>query len=222
MLLKIDNVTAGLSKPFGKVYLLKSLDFSLQANDFVAIVGESGAGKSSFVNLIAGFLYIFKGKVVLDGYLYTKKMDWRKLATKRQIVPQHIENSFNPYYTLRHSLEEITHTHKISFSRVLELLELIDLEPDILDRLPRELSRGQLQRISILRSILFKPKLLVMDEPFTALDIVSKENVVSSLIKSKGNFDSLVITTHELDFVPDLVQRVYEMKKGKIVREILL
>ena len=174
-LLEIENLSFGYTK---ETILFQNLSLTLQRGEIKAIVGESGAGKSTLFELILGNLKPLEGSI--------------KVASCSQVF-QDPYSSFHPSYTIKNQIEDVA-----SLEELEKYLELINLDRDLLTKLPHELSGGQLQRASILRAILMKPDLLLLDEPTSALDNVIQLEVMEMLIEHLDSIAMLLIT-HDMD-----------------------
>ena len=170
-LLKVEN----LSFAYGKdKLLLNNLSFTLHRGELKAIVGESGAGKSTLFELIHGNLKPLEGKVE---------------SMRCSQVFQDPYSSFHPSYTLLNQIADVA-----SIVKIHKYLKLMNLEYDLLLKLPHELSGGQLQRASILRAILMQPDVLLLDEPTSALDNVIQLEVMGMLMQHLDSMAMLLIT----------------------------
>lgn len=174
-ILEVKNLTFGYTK---EDLLFEDMTFSLKKGEMKAVVGESGAGKSTLFELILGTLRPLQGTV---------------RAAKCSEVFQDPYSSFHPSYSLLNQIEDVASTRKIR-----EILERLNLEYDLLLKLPHELSGGQLQRASILRAMLMEPDLLLLDEPTSALDNVIQLDVMKMLVKNLDSMGMLLIT-HDMD-----------------------
>ena len=174
-LLKVDALSFGYSK---EKLLFENLSFTLKRGELKAIVGESGAGKSTLFELILQNIHPLSGTI--------------KSARCSQVF-QDPYSSFHPSYTLLNQIADVAPIDELQ-----KYLKLINLEYDLLLKLPHELSGGQLQRASILRAILMKPDLLLLDEPTSALDNVIQLEVMGMLMKHLESTAMLLIT-HDLE-----------------------
>jgi len=175
-LLEVKNLTFGYSKD---KLLLKNLDIILKKGEVKAIVGASGAGKSTLFELILGNLKQLDGDISCEANISQ--------------VYQDPYSSFHPTYTILNQIKDVC-----SIDDIDKYLKNLDLEYDLLLKLPHELSGGQLQRASILRAMLMQPNLLLLDEPTSALDNVIQLEVMNMLIKNLENMGMLLIT-HDLE-----------------------
>ena len=174
-ILEVNNLSFGYTKD---TLLFDDFSITLNKGEVKAIVGESGAGKSTLFELILQNLKPFSGSIT---------------KAKCSQVFQDPYSSFHPSYTLLNQIEDVASTENID-----ELLELINLDAELLLKLPHELSGGQLQRASILRAMLMKPDLLLLDEPTSALDNVIQLEVMSMLMKNLDSIGILLIT-HDME-----------------------
>lgn len=174
-ILEIQNLSFGYNKEH---LLYKDFSLTLKKGEIKAIVGESGAGKSTLFELILKNLKPLSGTIVS--------------ASCSQVF-QDPYSSFHPSYTLLNQIKDVA-----SLDELDKYLELLQLDTQLLLKLPHELSGGQLQRASILRAMLMKPEILLLDEPTSALDNVIQLEVMQMLIKNLGTMSMLLIT-HDLD-----------------------
>ena len=173
--LRIDNLTFGYSK---EKPLFTNLSLSLKKGELKAIVGESGAGKSTLFEVILGNLKPLHGSV--------------ECGSVSQIF-QDPYSSFHPSYTLVNQISDVASLENLESS-----LNEINLEKELLNKLPHELSGGQLQRASILRAMLMQPEVLLLDEPTSALDNVIQLDVMKMLVRRLENTAMLLIT-HDME-----------------------
>jgi len=174
-LLEVNNLSFGYTK---EKLLFENLSLTLKKGELKAIVGESGAGKSTLFELILKNLKPISGRI--------------KSAKCSQVFPDPY-SSFHPSYNLLNQISDVA-----SLDELDKYLKLIDLEYELLLKLPHELSGGQLQRASILRAMLMKPDLLLLDEPTSALDNVIQLDVMKMLMKHLDSTAMLLIT-HDIE-----------------------
>ena len=173
--LEVKNLTFGYTK---ENLLFENFSIILKQGELKAIVGESGAGKSTLFELILGNLKPQSGTI--------------KAMSSSEIF-QDPYSSFHPSYNLLNQIKDVALLDDLE-----SILQSMNLEYDLLLKLPHELSGGQLQRASILRAMLMKPKLLLLDEPTSALDNVIQLEVMKMLIKNLDSMAMLLIT-HDMD-----------------------
>ena len=173
--LEVHNLTFGYTKD---KLLFEDLSFELQRGDLVAIVGESGAGKSTLFELILENIAPLSGSVQ---------------SQRCAEVFQDPYSSFHPSYALINQIKDVAPLDELE-----KYLQLLNLDKELLEKLPHELSGGQLQRSSILRALLMKPDLLLLDEPSSALDNVIQLDVMKILIENLETMGILLIT-HDME-----------------------
>jgi len=174
-ILEVNSLSFGYSK---ESLLFENFSLRLKKGEIKAIVGASGAGKSTLFELILGNLKPFSGSLS---------------SSASSEVFQDPYSSFHPSYTLLNQIEDVAPLDELE-----TLLESINLEYELLLKLPHELSGGQLQRASIVRAMLMKPELLLLDEPTSALDNVIQLEVMSVLMKNLDSMGMLLIT-HDME-----------------------
>jgi len=158
--------------------LYKSFSLTLKRGEIKAIVGASGSGKSTLFELILGNLKPLKGSITLS---------------RLSQVFQDPYSSFHPSYSVINQIKDVA-----PLERMTEYLDTMNLDAKLLEKLPHELSGGQLQRASVLRALLMKPDLLLLDEPTSALDNIIQLDVMGMLIKQLDTMGMLLIT-HDSD-----------------------
>jgi peptide/nickel transport system ATP-binding protein len=185
--LKIENLSFGYVKG-EKIY--EDFSLSISRGECIALVGRSGSGKSTLLELIAGNLKPWRGEIA------KKRISW---------VFQDPYSSFHPSYKIGRQIDEVAVTEDYR-----EYIERLDLDESMLERYPRELSGGQLQRCSILRALSMKPDLLMCDEPTSALDNIVQLETMRLLISLLDRVGILLIT-HDMDLARWACDRVIEI-----------
>ena len=186
-LLEVLNLSFGYTK---EKMLIENLSFSLHKGEIIAVVGESGAGKSTLFELILNNLKPLQGEI--------------KVASLCQVF-QDPYSSFHPSYKIIEQIKDVASLEKLSF-----YLEKINLKKELLEKLPHELSGGQLQRASILRAMLMQPKVLLLDEPTSALDNVIQLEVMQMLIAHLDEMAMLLIT-HDMELAEWCADRIIKI-----------
>ncbi|MFI7634437.1 ABC transporter ATP-binding protein [Nonomuraea sp. NPDC049400] len=221
MILRIDN----LVKHYGQVRAVDGLSLEIGQGEVLGLVGESGSGKSTVGKCVLRLTEPTSGTIELDSrdITHLSRRAMRPLRRDVHMVFQDPFSSLNPRFTIGQIVAEPLLRHKVAgrrevSGRVSAMLEKVGLRQDMRSRYPHELSGGQRQRVGLARALILEPKLVVADEPVSALDVsvqASVLNLITDLQRDMG-FSCLFIT-HDLSVVEFLADRVAVMYLGKIV-----
>jgi len=218
-----------LSKGFFKneqvVKAVDGVSFTIKKGETLGIVGESGCGKSSLGRSLLRLIEPTDGSILFEGkdITHLNRREMMPLRKDLQIVFQDPFASLNPRSKIKNILEAPLIIHKIGnrdkrMAIIESLIEKIGLRKKQLDLYPHEFSGGQRQRIGIARALTLNPKLIVADEPVSALDVSVQSQVLNLLVELQGEFDlSYVFISHDLSVVQHISDRVAVMYLGKIV-----
>lgn len=224
ILLEVKGVKKYFIGKKGCVKALDGVDLTIKSGELVSIVGESGCGKSTLSRCIIGIEKITEGEIFFNGEKISD-YDRNQLRPVRRIMQMVFQNpyaAFQPKQTIGEGLREVGNFYGIKGAELQErldtLLEYIKMDAELLDHYPDELSGGQLQRLAIARALIVKPKLLIADEPVSALDVSVQAQILNILseIQKKENMAVLFIS-HDLSVVEHISDRVYVMYLGKAV-----
>ena len=226
-LLQVNNVEVTYrGKKLGKqgFKALKGVSLDIRAGESVGLVGESGCGKTTLGRAILGLAPVTGGEILFEGknIAHADRAERKELAKHIQVVFQDPYTSLNPAMTIEQILSEPVIAQGIDKStarkRVKELLDAVALPSDAGDRRPREFSGGQRQRIAIARALALNPKLIVCDEPVSALDLSTQARVLDLLLDiQKQTGVALLFISHDLAVVRHVSHRVAVMFGGEIV-----
>jgi len=208
----------------GGAYAVNDVTFDLASGEALGIVGESGSGKTTVAKIVLGLVEPEQGTVLIDGKQWSNipEAERRPRRASMQLIAQDALSSFDPRYTVEkivgESLDSIGVFGAARRERVLEVLDAVRLSEAFLKRHPRELSGGQRQRVAIARAFAPRPRLLVADEPVSALDVSVQAQVLDLLAELQAaSGTSLLFISHDLGVVHHLTDRVLVMKDGRIV-----
>lgn len=205
---------------------LEDISFSIRQGETLGLVGESGSGKTTIGRAILGLVKPSTGRIVFDGkdITHAGRSDRRALSRDIQVVFQDPYTSLNPSMTVEDILSEpltIQGTSKKdALERVRTLLDRVHLPANSGGRLPREFSGGQRQRIAIARAISVKPRLIVCDEPVSALDLTTQATVLDLLVEiQEATKVAYLFVSHDLSVIRHISHNVIVLYKGHIVEK---
>lgn len=232
-LLEVDNLCTWfpvhggvLRQKKGEIRAVDGVTFRVEAGRTVGLVGESGSGKTTVGRTILKLTKATSGSVKFDGreILPLTEREFRPLRRDMQMIFQDPYGSLNPRFTIEAIVAEALEIHFPVMSRtdridrVVELLRLVGLEPDMMRRYPHEFSGGQRQRIGIARALAVKPRFIVCDEPVSALDVSVQAQIVNLLQDLQEQLGiAYLFIAHDLAVVEHISDHVLVMHRGKIV-----
>ncbi len=193
------------------VQVLKNINLTLYQGEVLGLVGESGSGKSTLAKSILGMTE-YEGEIIHH-------------SRRPQMVFQDPYSSLNPAFSIRRIVEEPLiiygkYNAAERRQRVEEMLASVGLGPEFHDRKPRELSGGQRQRVSIAAAMIVRPRLVILDEAVSALDVTIQDQILDLLMKLRREYDlTYLFISHDLNVIYQCCDRVIVMKKGEILEE---
>jgi oligopeptide/dipeptide ABC transporter ATP-binding protein len=222
-LTKLYPVDSGwLGKKRSWLSALEDVDLTVRRGEILALVGESGSGKSTLARLLIRLIEPTRGEVRYEGenIFGLSRAHVRRLRRKMQIVFQDPYSSLNPRHNVAQIVSEGINDLGASArrTRTRELLDLVGLSPNIIDRYPHEFSGGQRQRICIARALAVNPEFLILDEPVSALDVSVQSKILNLLADLRDTLQlTYVLISHDLGIVRHVAHRVAVMYLGHLV-----
>jgi oligopeptide transport system ATP-binding protein len=231
VLVSLDNVTKHFSHRGGLrvrgrvVRAVEGVSLAVVRGETLAVVGETGCGKSTLARLMLRLLPLTGGSVTIEGrdITHARRRGLRPLRREMQIIFQDSFSSLNPRHRVGTIVAEPLRIHRLvrkqeRRAHTERLMQLVGLSAENYDRFPRDLSGGQRQRVSIARAIAVRPKLLVCDEPVSALDVSIQAQILNLLLDLRAELGlTYVFISHDLAVVRQLADRVAVMYLGRVV-----
>jgi peptide/nickel transport system ATP-binding protein len=227
-LLSVNDVTVAFTVGRGRtkhiLTAVRSASLTVNTGEIVGLVGESGSGKSTLARVICGLQPKYMGEVLFAGEALTphrSRKQWRQV----QMVFQDPFSSLDPRMTIGRMLNELLRYHRIvpsrgATKRAEEMLDLVQLPKQFLDRTPATMSGGQRQRVAIARALILEPEVLVADEAVSALDVSVQAGIINLLADLRRDLGFAVLfAAHDLAVVRSLCDRVTVIHHGAIVEE---
>lgn len=220
-MIKIIGVSQQYTK---KQKILNNIDLEIGAGEFVSIVGQSGAGKTTLVRILIGEERALDGQVVIGDWDITKISKKDVPHLRRQIGVVFQDFKLLPKKTLKENVSfalEVCGASNAKINKVVKsVLKIVGLE-DKKDRYPHEVSGGEQQRAAIARALVHQPRILLADEPTGNLDTINAGDIIDLLLKINNFGTTVILVTHNKDIVNRLNKRVITMDKGQIVSDKL-
>ena len=209
-----------VSKSYKNNVVLKDISFKIETGKFTVLIGESGCGKTTLLKMINKLIIPTKGEIFIDGK-NIKDIDDIKLRREMGYVIQ--QTGLFPHLTVRENITIIPKILKVDESKIAEdtskMMNMIGLDDSILERYPSELSGGQGQRIGIARAFINDPDIILMDEPFSALDPMSRVALQDELLKLQEKLHkTIVFVTHDMDEAIKLADKIAIFDNGELVQ----
>jgi peptide/nickel transport system ATP-binding protein len=229
--LEVQDVVMHYRTKHGEVSAVDGISFTLHQGEALGLVGESGCGKTSVAMSLLGLLpenaRIRSGKILLDGKDLVplpehemRKHRWHDIS----MVFQGAMNAWNPVYRVGDQIHEALRTHFPGISksegrkRIVDLFDLVGLPPQMMDRYPHEFSGGMRQRAIIAMALSCNPRLIIADEPTTALDVIVQDRILKQLKKIQQDLGMAIIyISHDIAVIAEVSDRIGVMYAGKIV-----
>jgi len=226
--LRTENIsksfaTRHVKGPEGKkrVTIIENISLGVNEGETLGIVGESGTGKTTLLNCIAGILQPDSGQVILDGQALTHRSSLKKSSGKIQMVFQDPGSSLNHTMKIKDIVAEPLISHKKSKEsreKVIASLEHVGLGKDYLEKYPNQISGGQKQRVSIARALITNPRVILLDEPTSALDVAVQAQVINLLCDLQQQMKlTYVFVTHNLSIAGYMSDNLLVLYAGSVI-----
>ncbi len=228
VLLEVKHLKKYFNNPRGMLHAVDDVSFTLERGKTLGVVGESGCGKSTLGRTVIGLLEATDGEIIFEGesILGKKKKEWKELRKKMQIIFQDPMSSLDPRYTVYSIIEEpfkVFNTYPKKAERdkkIKELMALVGLAERLEGSYPHELDGGRRQRIGVARALAFEPKLIVCDEPVSALDVSIQAQVLNLLQDLQEQFGmSYIFVTHDMSVVKHISDDILVMYLGCVAEK---
>lgn len=226
MVLTVNGLTAKYYTSKGDVYAVDDVNFDLKSGESLGIAGESACGKSTLGLSIMRMLLggNAKGDVIFDGdsildlseSVFTEEFRWKKIS----MIFQGAMNSLDPVFTIKEQFIEILKQHGYGENYddvITDAIHSVSLDDVVLKKYPHELSGGMKQRVVIAMALLLRPKLVIADEPTTALDVLIQAQIINLLKKLKKDGMSIMLITHDLAVLSEIADKIGIMYGGHMV-----
>lgn len=215
-MIKFENV----SKKFKDTSVLKDISFEIEKGQLVVLIGLSGCGKTTTLKMINRLIKPTTGRISIGGEDISLK---DPIQLRRNIGYVIQQTGLFPHMTIRENTEIIPKVEKLDEERIAkktkELMEMVGLHEDFLDRYPNELSGGQQQRVGVARAFALDPEVILMDEPFSALDPITRSSLQDELVNLQSQVKkTIVFVTHDMSEAIKIADKICIMDKGEIIQ----
>jgi len=213
-----------VNKYFGEVHVLHDINFCIKKSEFITLIGGSGSGKTTILKMINGLISSESGQILVDGVDITDKSAQEIIELRRNIGYAIQESALFPHMTVEKNIAYVpTLLNARDWQRTNETvrkwLDIVRLDESILSRYPDELSGGQKQRVGIARSLAANPEILLMDEPFGAVDEITRKQLQTEIKRIHEETGvTIVFVTHSISEALKLGTRVMVLENGRIVQ----
>jgi len=203
------------------IKVLDDLNFTINSEEFITLIGKSGCGKTTMLKLINGLIKPDSGKIFIKGKEINK---WDIIELRRSIGYVIQQIGLFPHMSIEDNIGYVLNIKKVSkqerIKQAKELIELVGLSPEYLKKYPRELSGGQNQRVGVARALASNPDIILMDEPFGAVDDITRRVLQEEILKLQDRLKkTIVFVTHDIDEAFKLGSRIVLFNNGKIVQQ---
>ncbi|MBU3129230.1 ABC transporter ATP-binding protein [Clostridium tagluense] len=217
-LIKFENVEKSYKNG---IKVIDNLNFTIHSEEFITLIGKSGCGKTTMLKLINGLIKPDSGKIFISGKEINQ---WDIIQLRRSIGYVIQQIGLFPHMSIEENIGYVLNIKKVSkeesVKKASELIELVGLSSEYLKKYPRELSGGQNQRVGVARALASNPEIILMDEPFGAVDDITRRVLQEEILKLNEKLKKTVVfVTHDIDEAFRLGSRIVLFDKGKIVQQ---
>ena len=229
IILDIKNLSVNYETENNNLYALNDISFKLGKQEIMGFIGESGSGKSTLANALMGLIpypgFISNGYINYDNMIISEFNESEMNSIRSSsiaLIPQSAMNSLNPVLNIRRQMVDMLTDHGIEIDKhekiIEEMLISVELNMEVLDYFPHQLSGGMKQRVVMAISTSLKPKLIIADEPTSALDVIVQKKVMNTLYKIKNDLDcAMILIGHDIGLIAQFCESVSVIYNGKIV-----
>ena len=209
-----------ICKSYNQTRVLKDVSLSLPEAQTTAIVGESGSGKSTLLQLVNGLIQPDSGILKIEG----QKINYRSISSVRKKMGYVVQGAgLFPHLTIRRNITLLAQLSgwepRSMDERCDELLDEFGLDADLSERYPHSLSGGQQQRVGLCRALMLDPRLLLLDEPFSALDPITRGSIYNQFLKVIRKDKSIILVTHDINEALKLAGHLVILRNGRVIQE---
>jgi len=217
-LIRFENVEKSYENG---IKVIDNLNFTIHSEEFITLIGKSGCGKTTMLKLINGLIKPDSGKIFIKG---KEIKQWDIIELRRSIGYVIQQIGLFPHMNIEDNIGYVLNIKKVSKQernkKAKELIELVGLSSEYLKKYPRELSGGQNQRVGVARALASNPDIILMDEPFGAVDDITRRVLQEEILKLQGRLKkTIVFVTHDIDEAFKLGSRIVLFDSGKIVQQ---
>lgn len=222
MNIKLENINYKYNEFEDKnVFNLKNISFDIEDNDYVAIIGETGSGKSTLVQLLNGLIKATSGAIYIDGKnIYDDKYDLNKLRQKVGLVFQYPEYQFFAETVIEDvsfGAKNMGYSNEKAIQMAKTTLNMVGIKDELFDKLPFMLSGGEKRKVAIAGVLVMDPEVVIMDEPQAGLDPISKYELFEMIDKLYKKGKTIIIVTHNMEDVIEYSKKVVIMRQGELL-----
>lgn len=217
-MLKLNKITKIYDNKKEKFTAVKDISFRINENEILGLIGDSGSGKSTIGQIICGLIKPTEGFIFYKDNILKFPIQ-KELRKDIQILFQHPEISFNPKLKIFDSIKEVYILYRKNWKKedIIKDISVFGLREEHLYRYPNELSGGELQRLALARVLVCKPKILVLDEPTSMLDVISQAQIISMLREYKKEHKlSYLFISHHIELAKQFCDRILKLEDGKL------